>query len=99
MGYKSEVGIVMSPSGYQNFCDMFYKKTGKAFFNTEYLIDCNDDRVFLWWPSVNWYKSADGDAIEEILSEKNFSYQFICVGEEADDVKQKFHFQIGRAHV
>ena len=105
MGYRSDVRIIVSGSGYKELCE-YVKRESLKYANNDYDYNLlnhtdnmweknNGDQVMIGWSYIKWYTPIydDVNIIENglnYLKEKGFSYRFSRIGEDYDDIEEKY---------
>jgi len=100
MGYRSDVRIVTSQEGFEKL-EEFVKEYLKEYNEQNNLLDdCDIKQVgkkqcYFGWNYIKWYDGYhDVDAIMEgleYLSENEYSYRYMIIGESYDDIEEKFY--------
>ena len=104
MGYRSDVRIRTTKEGYEvmkKFVENYIKEKGLKGTNWNLLehaeITEAEDSITLDWAYMKWYEGINGyedvDAIMNSLyelSEKDIDYQYMRIGEEDDDIEEKW---------
>ena len=100
MGYRSDIRIITSEKGFEEL-KKFVTKYLKE-HNEDYTLLENCDikqegkkQCYFGWNYVKWYENdyEDVDAIMEglqHLSDKEYSYRYMRIGEEYDDVEEQY---------
>ncbi len=103
MGYRSAVRIVTSKKGFQElkkFSDKYLEDKKCGYPNILDELDIfkeNKYQVYFGWNAIKWYEYSDYfqvDAIMEGLShleDKDYSYRFSRIGENFDDIDEKYY--------
>lgn len=106
MGYRSDVRIIVSGSGYKELCEYVKKeslKYAKEDYDYNLLNHCdnmwekdNGDQVMIGWDYIKWYENhyEDVDIIMDALDyleEKDFSYRYTRIGESYDDIVERYN--------
>lgn len=101
MGYRSDVGIKCGENAYKMFEPVIKGDGFNNWFipNTVYK-DSNNNYTFIWeW--VKWYDEFDEvqniehvmdmlDDIADYDNDKGYGYHFIRIGEEYDDIEERY---------
>ena len=109
MGYRSDVRIRTTKEGYEvmkKFVENYIKE--KELKGTDWnLLDYAkiteaEDSITLDWTDLKWYEGINGyedvDAIMNSLyelSNKDIDYQYMRIGEEDDDIDEKWSINNG----
>ena len=110
MGYRSDVRIRTTKEGFEvmkKYVENYIKEKG---LDSNYnLLNSNhvgiteaEDSITLDWTDLKWYEGINGyedvDAIMNSLyelSEKDIDYQYMRIGEEDDDIEEKWNINNG----
>lgn len=104
MGYRSDIRIRTTKEGYEvmkKFVGNYIKE--KELKGTDWNllehaeITEAEDSITLDWSDLKWYEGIDGyedvdaimDSLDE-LDEKDIDYQYIRIGEEIDDIDERW---------
>ena len=104
MGYRSDVRIRTTKEGYEvmkKFVENYIKEKDLKGTDWNLLehaeITEAEDSITLDWTDLKWYEGINGyedvDAIMNSLyelSEKDIDYQYMRIGEEDDDIEEKW---------
>ena len=106
MGYRSDVRIIVSGSGYKELCE-YVKRESLKYANNDYdynLLNHADniwekdkgDQVMIGWDYIKWYdpEYKDVKIIEDglnDLTEKHFAWRFSRIGESYDDIEERYN--------
>ena len=106
MGYRSDVRIRTTKEGYEvmkNFVEKYIKENLKEdelkgydynLLNSAEITEA-EDSITLDWTYLKWYDGIfkEVDAVMnslDILSDKNIDYQYMRIGEEIDDIEERW---------
>ena len=106
MGYRSDVRIRTTKEGYEvmkNFVEKYIKENIKEdelkgydynLLNSAEITEA-EDSITLDWTYLKWYDGIfkEVDAVMnslDILSDKNIDYQYMRIGEEIDDIEERW---------
>lgn len=103
MGYRSDVRIITSKKGFEKLSDFVKKYLEKIDkdLNEHNLLKALDietigkGQCYFGWNYLKWYDGyPEVDAINEgldYLGENEYSYRFMEIGEDYDDVEHKYN--------
>lgn len=111
MGYRSDVRIRTTKEGYEvmkSFVEKYIKENIKEdelkgydynLLNSAEITEA-EDSITLDWIYLKWYDGIfkEVDAVMnslDILSDKNIDYQYMRIGEEIDDIDERWSINNG----
>ena len=102
MGYRSDIRIITSEKGFEELKKFVTKYLKEHNEDYNLLENCDikqegKKQCYFGWNYVKWYENdyEDVDAIMEglqHLSDKEYSYRYMRIGEEYDDVEEQYVF-------
>ena len=100
MGYRSDIRIITSEKGFEELKKFVTKYLKEHNEDYNLLENCDikqegKKQCYFGWNYVKWYENdyEDVDAIMEglqHLSDKEYSYRYMRIGEEYDDVEEQY---------
>lgn len=103
MGYRSDVRIITSKNGFEKlkeFIDKYLKENSGDEIEDNLLDICDikqegKEQIYFGWNCIKWYDEyTDVEAIMkglECLEEKEYSYRYMIIGENYDDIEERYY--------
>lgn len=101
MGYRSEVGIKCGENAYKMFEQAIKDDGFNTWFVPNTVYKDSNNNYTLSWEWVKWYDEFDEvqniehvmdmlDDIADYDNDKGYGYHFIRIGEEYDDIEERY---------
>ena len=90
MGYRSDVGLVLSPEGYKKFQELENnKEIIEEFFDSADEHKEKNGAHYYQWESIKWYFTYEEiGALETFLDDlDSYDYKFVRLGEDDGDIE------------